>query len=662
MQLSIVIVNYNVKYFLEQCLISVFKACQNLEAEVFVVDNNSVDGSIGMVRNRFPEVKLITNTSNAGFARANNQAIRQATGEFTLLLNPDTLVEEHCFEKCISFMNGHPEAGAIGIKMIDGKGKFLPESKRSFPSPSIAFYKIFGLSALFPKSHRFGKYHLSYLDKDKTHAVEVLSGAFMFMRTAALLKAGMLDEDYFMYGEDIDLSYTIKNAGYSLYYYPEATIIHYKGESTRKGSLNYVFTFYQAMLIFAEKHFNNRKARIFSVVIKFAIYFRASISVLHKILLAILLPLVEFCLLFCGYLIVLPFWQRFILGDRGQYPSLFLHVMVPAYILVWLSAVLFSGGYDRPVKLTSLIKGYALGTALILVVYALLPLSLRFSRALIFFGAIWGLLTGCVARLLLNASIYKGTLLSLKPNKRILVAGNQAEAGRVADILQSNHRDITLIGMVSPSSLPVTGEYMGNLDQLGDIVRINGVDEIIFCAKDISSREIIRCMLALSGSRLEYKIAPQEGLSIIGSNSVDSPGEIYVLEYNLIAKPGNRRVKRLFDVFLASLLLLLSPLLAFFYKHPVRFLSNCFKVLAGMVSWVGYTIVPDAAMNGLPVIRKGVLNPLSSLKSSTTIEQIERSNILYARDYSLTNDLKIIRQGFLRLDNDSGMETKKADT
>jgi O-antigen biosynthesis protein len=659
MQLSIVIVNYNVKYFLEQCLISVIKACQNLEAEIFVVDNNSVDGSIGMVRSRFPGVKLITNTSNVGFARANNQAIHQAAGEFTLILNPDTLVEEHCFEKCMAFMISHPEAGAVGIKMIDGKGRFLPESKRSFPSPAIAFYKIFGLSAIFPKSRRFGKYHLSYLDKDKTHAVEVLSGAFMFMRTTALLKAGMLDEDYFMYGEDIDLSYTLKKAGYSLYYYPETTIIHYKGESTRKESLNYVFTFYQAMLIFAGKHFNINKARLFSTVIKFAIYFRASLSVMNKILLATLLPLVDFCLLFCGYLIILPYWQRLILGDQGRYPSLFLHVIVPAYVLVWLSAVLFSGGYDRPVKLTSLVKGFALGTAVILVIYALLPLSLRFSRALIFFGAIWGFLTICVARLLLHISIYNRTLLSLKPKKRTLIAGNPMEAGRVEDILQTNQRDITLVGMVSPSALPESDEYVGSLDQLSDIVRINGVDEIIFCAKDISSREIIRCMLALSGSRLEYKIAPQEGLSIIGSNSVDSPGEIYILEYNLIAKPGNKRVKRLFDIFLACLLLLLSPLLAFFYKHPSSFFSNCLKVLAGIISWVGYANAPDAALNGLPVIRKGILNPLSSLKSVSTIEQIERSNILYARDYSLTNDLKIIRQGFIKLDNDSGMETTK---
>ncbi|MBU1578674.1 MAG: glycosyltransferase family 2 protein, partial [Bacteroidetes bacterium] len=209
MKLSIVIVNYNVEHFLEQCLYSVRKAVKDIEAEIFVVDNNSVDGSLRMLREKFPEVVLIDNKENLGFSKANNQAIRRSEGEYVLLLNPDTVVEDDTFTKVISFMDSHPDAGGLGVKMVDGKGNFLPESKRGLPTPATAFYKIFGFASLFPRSKRFSKYHLGYLDKNQIHEVDVLAGAFMLMRKAVLDKTGLLDEAFFMYGEDIDLSYRI---------------------------------------------------------------------------------------------------------------------------------------------------------------------------------------------------------------------------------------------------------------------------------------------------------------------------------------------------------------------------------------------------------------------------------------------------------------------
>ncbi|MCD4730876.1 MAG: glycosyltransferase family 2 protein, partial [Bacteroidales bacterium] len=209
MKLSIVIVNYNVKYFLEQCLHSVRKAITSIDAEVFVVDNNSVDGSVEMLNQKFPDVKLIANKENAGFSKANNQAINKSSGEYVLLLNPDTVVEDDTFVKITQFMDAHPDAGGLGVKMVDGKGNFLPESKRGLPTPSVAFYKVFGFSKILPRSKIFGKYHLGYLDKDMIHEVDILSGAFMLLRKSVLDKTGLLDETFFMYGEDIDLSYRI---------------------------------------------------------------------------------------------------------------------------------------------------------------------------------------------------------------------------------------------------------------------------------------------------------------------------------------------------------------------------------------------------------------------------------------------------------------------
>jgi O-antigen biosynthesis protein len=188
--------------------------------EVYVVDNNSVDGSIEMVAEKFPWVKLIANKDNTGFSKANNQAMRVAQGEYVLLLNPDTVIEEDTLVKIVDFMDQHPEAGGLGVKMVDGKGKFLPESKRGLPTPETSFYKIFGVSRLFPKSKKFNRYHLGNLDNDSTHEIEILSGAFMMMRKKALDQVGLLDEAFFMYGEDIDLSWRIIQGGWKNYYYP----------------------------------------------------------------------------------------------------------------------------------------------------------------------------------------------------------------------------------------------------------------------------------------------------------------------------------------------------------------------------------------------------------------------------------------------------------
>lgn len=282
MKLSVIIVNYNVKYFLEQCLYSVIKAIKDIEGEIIVVDNNSVDGSCGMMHEKFSDIHLIENKKNTGFSYANNQAIRISKGEYVLLLNPDTVVEEDTFKKVVDFMDKTPDAGGLGVKMIDGNGDFLPESKRGLPTPLVAFFKIFGLSRLFPKSKIFAKYHLGYLDKNEIHSIDVLAGAFMLLRKSALDKVGILDEDYFMYGEDIDLSYRIIKGGYKNYYFPETTIIHYKGESTKKGSINYVRVFYNAMIIFARKHFSKQNANTFSFLINLAIYFRAFLSLISR--------------------------------------------------------------------------------------------------------------------------------------------------------------------------------------------------------------------------------------------------------------------------------------------------------------------------------------------------------------------------------------------
>lgn len=282
MDLTVVIVNYRVKYFLEQTLRSVMEATQGVQAEVIVIDNDSGDDSIAFSRERFPQVTFIENKDNVGFARANNQGIKMAQGKYTLILNPDTIITAKCIEACIDHMEKHADCGAIGLRMVDGNGVFLPESKRAFPTPWVSFCKAFGLSKLFPHSPLFAKYHLRYLSDREQHEVDILSGAYMLCRTDVLQRIGGLDEDFFMYGEDIDLSYRITQAGYKNWFLP-VEMIHYKGESTKKDSMRYVKVFYEAMLIFYRKHFPRYSAVMYPII-KAGVIVRASMSAMKRLL------------------------------------------------------------------------------------------------------------------------------------------------------------------------------------------------------------------------------------------------------------------------------------------------------------------------------------------------------------------------------------------
>ncbi|HPR57786.1 MAG TPA: glycosyltransferase [Bacteroidales bacterium] len=653
MKLSVVIVNYNVKHFLEQCLHSVRKASAGVPCEVFVVDNNSVDGSVKMVKEKFPEVKIIANQENLGFSKANNQAIKLAVGEYVLLLNPDTIVEDDTFVKILDFMDSHPEAGGLGVKMVDGQGKFLPESKRGLPTPAVAFYKIFGLARLFPKSKIFGQYHLSYLHPDKIHAVDVLSGAFMLIRKSVLDKIGGLDESYFMYGEDIDLSYRINLEGYKNYYFPETRIIHYKGESTKKSSINYVLVFYQAMIIFATKHFSQKNARLFSFLINLAVYFRASLAILRRVAGKVFLKVIDAVVIFGGIYFIQRYWATSVVfKDGGNYPIEFLIVAVPSYIFIWLLSVYLSGGYDKPISLYKIFRGLLGGTIVILVFYSLLDETLRYSRALILLGALWGYLAMMSVRYFLNLLGFKDFRIGENESRRYLVVGNSIESNRVASLLTTIETQPGFIGLVSFDESVTNGNFIGTFDQIREIVEIYQISEIIFCAKDIPSRHIIDKMSELKHLQVDYKIAPPESLSLIGSNTINTAGDLFTLELNSIGKISNRRNKRFLDVISALLMLLSLPVTIFIVKNPFMFLRNIFQVLLAKKTWVGYCLTKNHQNEILPDLRPGVLNPATVLHFRELNDlTLDRLNLLYARDYKTKNDINIILRGFRSLGN-----------
>ena len=273
MKLSVVIVSYNVRTFVAQCLDSVRKASEGIDGvEVFVVDNASADDTVSYIGSHYPWVKLIANDDNLGFSRANNIAIRQAQGEYILLLNPDTIVAEPPLRECVSFMDAHPQAGGLGVRMHNADGSLAPESRRAIPSPWVSCLKMLGFTK---------RYYMSHLSWQEPGRIEVVSGAFFMLRRKALDQVGLLDEDFFMYGEDIDLSYRLLKGGWENWFHP-SDIVHFKGESTQKSSFRYVHVFYQAMLIFFRKHYGHLSL-FFTLPVKLAIYFRATLALIDII-------------------------------------------------------------------------------------------------------------------------------------------------------------------------------------------------------------------------------------------------------------------------------------------------------------------------------------------------------------------------------------------
>ena len=635
---------------MEQALKSVYAAIKNIDAEVFVVDNNSVDNSVQLIREKFPDVKLMANKENVGFSKANNMAIRKAKGEYILLLNPDTVVEEDTFERCCEFMDQHSNAGALGVKMLDGKGNFLPESKRGLPTPWVAFCKVSGLASIFPKSKKFGKYHLGYLDEDDTNEIEILAGAFMFMRKSVLDEIGLLDEDYFMYGEDIDLSYRVIKGGYKNYYLPDTRIIHYKGESTKKTSINYVFIFYKAMVIFANKHFSQKNAKVFSFLIHIAIYIKAGVDIFKNLIKSLFPSFVDFTFIWIGLYYVAQYWEKVYKPTSDPYPEEYFTLIIPGYILTWLATVYLSGGNDKPYKILKALRGVVVGTILISAFSNFVD-SYRFSKALILIGGLLSLLVITFNRFLFHFVQYRDFHFSSKEVKKVAIVGKNRESNRVGKLLKTLKANVITVGYISPEkNVKSHDKCLGEIRQIDEIIKIHKIDELIFCSEDVKTNDIIGLMMNIKNKFVDYKIVPTGSDYIIGSNSKNHRGDLYTIEIKLnISQKKNIRNKRVFDLAFAFGCLVTYPIITWFVDRKMTFLRNIFEVLLGKKSWVGFSLKKDVS---LPYIKNGVLTPLSSSTTSLNDPKLIRHlDLHYAREYSIFYDIEIIKKAFKSLGN-----------
>lgn len=634
--IGIVIVSYNVRHFLERCLQSIDNACKSpLKVEIWVVDNASVDGTARMVQEHFSHVHFIGNENNVGFSTANNQAIRQMDSKYVLLLNPDTIIEEDTLMKCFNFMEQHPAAGVMGVRMIDGAGKFLPESKRSVPNLWNSFCKLFFLSDMFPESRRFSGYNLGYLPEMETNKIEVLCGAFMFIRAETLTKVGLLDEDFFMYGEDIDLSYRILQGGYEVWYFPQTTILHYKGESTKKGSFNYIKTFYGAMQIYVDKHYGKGDAGIFAKVIKLAVAIRGLISGISSATKAIFHPLVDFILLMVSLNLVKTIWADSYFQDTHYFSDSPIYYILIGYALIWVLVLWFNGYYEYFKAWRNRLISIITGMLIILIFYALLPESLRTSRAIILIG---GLLSFPVLSLSYWLMQYIKTDKSKETeDKSVAIVASMKNAEKLKTIINTSG-DSTNVYYIAPNESYYNGFFTTTLNNLPHVARKLKINEVIFGSEDVLISEIINSMTGI-GAGVSFKIGSADTLKIIGSGDRNTQGDLmsFDIKYRL-DETHIRRLKRLLDICIALLMIPLSPLWMAMHSLSTEIFKWIGNIFSGKNTWIGYggTL---ADYEFLPSLPSPIFPLITTLDSGNSIRE---TNTAYAKNYSILYDVKWI--------------------
>ena len=670
MDLSVIIVNYNVRQFLESALASVGRAMEGVDGEIFVVDNASDDGSAEMVHATFPDVQLIQNDTNIGFARANNAGLARARGRLILLINPDTIVQEDSLREMIRFFDENPDAGLAGCKIMNPDGTFQLPCRRSFPTPWVAFTKIVGLSALFPKSRLFGRYNLTYLSPDETYEVDAVSGSFMMIRREVYEKIGGLDEAFFMYGEDLDWCYRVGEAGYKVYYVHSTKVIHFKGESTKRSAINEVAVFYDAMRLFVDKHFN--RSRLLKGILRFGILVTGALAALRRasrpLLMAIAdLAAVDLSLLLGGTIYF---------GDALRLP---LHAdiviwIVPALIVF---GFLFSAGLYTTHRNSlsrsglAVIGGYVLISAVVFFAKAF-----AYSRAVVIISGILSLLIvpgwRLAIRLIGDPAAWGSGRKSLF-GRRTLIVGTGPSAQEVLKRLRARIDDgYDVQGFIDMNRKRIGEriagvEIVGSVDNVGKIIQERKVSEVIFSADSLTYAEILSVIARAGNTGVNFRLVPNSLEAIIGKTRIDALDTLPLVEidYN-IQRLSNRIIKRLFDVCIGAVLFVTAFPLAKLRRSRgtlrpgksgwgLLFIPG---VIAGRLSLVGR---PLADIEGQDVLEpapfaKGAeyLGPRGitglvqiNRRDDLTQEERERYELYYAKNQSLILDCEILLKTIL---------------
>ena len=655
MQLSVIIVNYNVRAFLENALISVEKALVGVEAEVFVVDNASSDGSVEMVRRKFPSVRLIANQVNNGFGAANNQAMRDAQGEYLLLLNPDTIVQEDTIRTMIDYMQGHAEVGLAGCKILNSDGTLQLACRRSFPTPWIALTRIVGLSTLFPRSPVFNKYNLAYLDPDASYEVDAVSGSFMFVRRSVYAAIGGFDEQFFMYGEDLDWCYRVKQGGWSVAYVHSTQIIHYKGQSARRSDVDEVTLFYNAMRIFVGKYF--RRGPLTDIMLRAGIGGRQWMAFAGKSIRPLRAPLLDLMCIDAALLVGEYIW----FGEIFRFPAYAYPVILTVPGLAIIMAMHSLGVYTtRKLSISRTLSGVVVGYVVISALTFFFK-QYGFSRMVVLIsGAIslfalpgWRLL---VRKLGHSAERHPRGLFG----RRTLIVGSDTSGQAVLRKLRARIDDgYDVVGFIDADMKRVGDrvsgvEILGSIDNIGKVIAEQKVSEVIFSTDVLSYSDILAVISRGRMRNVNYRLVPNSLEVIIGKTHIDVLDDLPLvhIEYN-IDRMFHRTVKRLFDLVISlPAMIFLSPFGAphredsastGFFQNARLFLP---KVVKGEWSLVGPPVKIPSGDGRVPAayLGKPGLTGLVQINSHDELsdEETEKYNLYYAKNQSLMLDLEIL--------------------
>lgn len=688
--ISLVIVNYNVKEFLANLLTSVNTARAGLNLEIFVVDNNSSDGSIPYLKRRFPDVTYIENRENTGFGRANNQAIKLARGKYTLLINPDTLIKEDTLRVMYDHMEAHPNTGAAGCKILNPDGTFADESRRTVPTPWSALGKVLGLASLFPKSKLFASYYMNWLDEDTLSEVPVISGSFMFFKTDVLRDLGGFDERFFMYGEDIDLCYRLTNTGMVIDYVPSTSIIHYKGESTKKDNIDYIIIFNKALYQFFEKHYSYSYTLLFRLIIVSGIIFRGVIGYLKTLIRRLWQPFIDLLLL--NALVIVAFLIRYSIHPTNlfeQYEPRFLTYNLFIAILYIIAGKYYDLYGTNRLSAVAVLKAtiFAIGgTALI--TYFLREYA--FSRWILLAAALSGALMLSVLRLL-RKNLARNQQFStgqFQPTRMILVGLNDKTAELIRKIRGRVEWNYHIAGIVVQNDHTLPEEIdrvpvLGDLSHLASLCKYHNVSQVVFLVDAVSHEQVLHAMTQLQHRDLVFKIVPNTLDYIIGKSNVEYLDNIPVVDVQLpYYTTWNRFAKRNLDLLISvPLFLLMLPVLIlpwltsarkrmsqrFFIdeqksislkllptaSHPkwMNWLSMIGYVIIGRLSLVGAPLIPDRN-DALLYYRYGLtgLRQYHEARNGP-LEEGERFELHYLQNYSIWLDLDILMKSILRQKN-----------
>lgn len=640
-KISVIIVSYNVQYFLELCLHSVFRALGTINAEVIVVDNNSSDESCALVSQKFENAILIANKDNVGFSRANNQGVAIAQGEYIHFLNPDTVVPEDFFGKSVTFLDSHLDAGSLGPRIIDGRGAYAPDSKKSFPSFWPSVFKVTGLAAIFKKSPVFNRYYAAHIGEHETAPTDILSGCCLIVRKSGMDKAGgSFDEAYFMYCEDFDLCHRLQLAGYKNYYFPETTIIHYKGESTRKLTFKYVRIFNDALALFVKKFYPKRLGSAYILMLKVVMALRTVLNWGKHLFSLLKLFIVDAALLYGVMMLAKIFWSENVAPDVTIVTSIFL-TTAPLFIIVWLLSLFLNGAYDKPYSLFRAGRGMVLGTIIVLAFYGLLPVHYRYSRGIILLSGMAGTAVLLVSRWLFSLLKFIKLVPRGQSDYKAAIAGDTEEYKQTSRILRKIKYTREVVGRIATDD-NINSANIGTIDDIKQVQRTYRINEIIFNSGSISYEDIMNHMQHV-GENSFYKIQVPGSDFIVGSNSSQQNSDEYLsLKKYTIATAAARRNKRMLDIVVAMVLLLAAPLVLIFVENAMHILHDAVAVLSGRKTWVGYDKT-KGGMDHLPDVKAAAMPPFILTEYYTPpahsyVILAER----YAGEYTALEDLRLI--------------------